>query len=136
MASDLDAARETIESRIKTQWEAGLNTTIVWPDVATPPPESGAYIEPDIIWGDGFISTKNGRNEIVGLIAVNVYAPTGSGAGTAYATADAVRDMLNRVEVAGVRFQAPSGPRPIPSAGSRWTQYQISVGFTVEEVVT
>ncbi len=135
MASDLDTARSTIENRIKTLWEAGEDTIIVWPNTPTDPPDTGAWIQPSIIWGDGFMTTKNGRNQIVGVVSINIFAPAGSGTGTLHSTADSVRDMANRVEVTGVRFGAPSGPRIVPSEG-RWIQANVSVPFSVEEVVT
>jgi hypothetical protein len=135
MASALDTARQTIESRIKTQWEAGEDTTIIWPNSPVDPPNTGTWIQPSILWGDGFISTKNGRNQIVGVVNINVYAPAGDGTGNLFSSADSVRDMLNRVEVSGVRFEAPSGPRIVPSPESRWIQANVSVPFTVEETV-
>ena len=52
-------------------------------------------------------------------------------------TCDNVRDMLNRVEVSGVRFGTPSGPSPSLGADeSRWLERVVDVDFTVDEVVT
>ena len=69
MASALDAFRITITNRIKTQWEAGDNTTIIWPNSPKKPPNTGNWIQPSIIWGDAFITTKNGRNRIIGVVS-------------------------------------------------------------------
>ena len=136
MASALDAARQTIQSRIETQWAASDNTKIIWPNDPQDPPNTGNWIQPSIIWGDAFITTKNGRNQIIGVVNINCYAPAGSGTGTLTDTADSVRDMINRVEVSGVRFEAPSGPRIVPSPDERWIQANVSVAFAVEETVT
>src|SRR3990167_1199590 len=136
MASALDTARQTIESRIKTLWAADENTTIIWPNDPRDPPASGTWIESTILWGDGFVSTKNGRNTIAGGVSVNVFGQAGNGFGPVTQSADGVRDMINRVEVSGVRFGAPSGPRTVPNPGSKWVQANLSVPFSVDETVS
>ena len=138
MASDLDAARDTIEARIKTLWAVGLNTKIAWENIKTDPPNTGAWIKVNILWGDTELSTKNGRNTTVGLVQIGVFAPSDTpGTGLLHTTADAVRDMFNRLEVSGVRFGTPSGP--MPGAGtedSRWLERIVDTPFTVDEIVT
>ena len=138
MASALDTARKTIEARIKTLWEAGQNTTIAWENRKTDPPNTGAWIKVNVLWGETELSTKNGRNTTTGLVQITVFSPSNTpGTGLLHTTADAVRDMFNRIEVTGVRFGTPSGP--MPSAGpeeTRWLQRVVSTPFTVDEVVT
>ncbi len=136
MASALDTARDTIEARVKTQWEAGLNTTIAWENIKTDPPATGAWIKVNILWGETELSTKNGRNTITGVLQISVFSPSETpGTGLLHATADAVRDMVNRIEVTGVRFGTPSGPKPAVASG-RWLQRVVDIPFTVDEVVT
>lgn len=138
MASALDTARKTIEARINTLWAAGLNTTIAWENKKTDPPNTGSWIKVNIVWGDTELSTKNGRNTTTGLVMITVFSPSNTpGTGLLHTTADAVRDMLNRIEVSGVRFGTPSGP--MPGAGtdeSRWLERVVSTPFTVDEIVT
>ena len=138
MASALDAARATIWDRIKTLWAAGLNTTIAWENIKTDPPNTGAWIKVDILWGDTELSTKDGRNTTTGLVQITVFSPSDTpGVGLLGTTADAVRDMFNRLEVSGVRFGTPSGP--MPGAGtedSRWLERIVDTPFTVDEIVT
>ena len=136
MASALDTARVTIEGRIKTLWEAGEDTPILWPNDPAAPPESGTWIQPTILWGDGFVQTKNGRNQIIGVLSINVFGDAGKGTGALNQAADSVRDLANRVEVSGVRFGVPSGPRPIPSPDTKWVQANVRVPFSVDEIVT
>jgi hypothetical protein len=136
MASALDTARAAIEGRIQTLWALSDNTTIAWPNQPTSPPATGTWIQPTILWGDGFIQTKNGRNTIAGLLNINVYGEPGKGWGPVSQTGDSVRDLVNRVEVSGVRFGAPSGPRPVPSPDLKWVQANVRIPFTVDEVVT
>ncbi|HLE03969.1 MAG TPA: hypothetical protein VI729_05060 [Anaerolineales bacterium] len=135
MASALDAARVTIESRIKTLWAADENTTIIWPNDPKDPPASGTWIEPAIVWGDGFLSTKDGRQMITGVVSINVFGQAGNGFGPVTQSADSVRDMVNSVEVSGVRFGVPSGPRRIPNPESKWVQANVRVPFSVDETV-
>ena len=138
MASDLNSARDTIEARIKTLWEAGLNTKVAWENIKTDPPNTGAWIKVNILWGDTELSTKNGRNTTTGLIQIGVFSPSNTpGTGLLHTVADAVRDMFNRLEVSGVRFGTPSGP--MPGAGtedSRWLERIVDTSFTVDEIVT
>jgi len=135
MASALDTARVTIESRIKTLWAADENTTIIWPNDPKDPPASGTWIEPAIVWGDGFLSTKDGRQTITGVVSINVFGQAGNGFGPVTQSADSVRDMVNSVEVSGVRFGVPSGPRRIPNPESKWVQANVRVPFSVDETV-
>ncbi len=136
MASALDTARKTIEARVKTQWEAGLDTTIAWENKKTDPPATGAWIKVNILWGTTELSTKNGRNTIPGVLQIAVFSPSDTpGMGALHTTADAVRDMVNRLETSGVRFGTPSGPKPAAASG-RWLQRVVDIPFTVDEVVT
>ena len=137
MASALDTARATIEARIKTLWVAGLNTTIAWENKKTDPPNTGAWIKVNILWGDTALSTKNGRNTTTGLLQISVFAPSNTpGTGLLHTVGDAVRDMLNRVEVSGVRFGTPSGPMPGGGEDERWLERIVDTPFTVDEIVT
>lgn len=131
MASALDTARQVIEGRLNTNWSA---TKIAWPNVAFSPSSGEAWIQPSLLWGEGFVSTKTGRNAVHGVLHINVFVPRGTGTGVALSYADDLRDLFNRLEVSGVRFDAPSGPQP--QAGDEdWAQVAVTVGFTVEEVV-
>jgi len=133
MSSALDTARATIETDIASSWSA---TPIIWPNEPTSPPETGRWIQPWILWGDGFLSTKNGRNTVVGVLNINVYAPAGSGTGELFGTADSARDLFNRMETGSVRFGAPSGPRIVPNPDSKWIQAAVTIPFTVDEIVS
>jgi len=135
MSSALDTARATVEELIRANW-TNPTTTIAWPNVPFTPPETGVYIAPHVLWGRGAISTKNGRNTVVGSLSVNVYSRRAAGGGPAHQSADDLRDLVNRVETSGVRFGAPSGPTEVPSADAAWVQYNVSVPFSVDEIVT
>jgi hypothetical protein len=132
MSTIIDSAREAIEARIASQW---ANSRIRWPNVPYAPPNNKSWLSVSVLWGDGFIQTKNGRNTVVGVLDLNVYVPVGQGDGTLAELCDDARDMVNRLEVSGVRFDAPSGPRLSVDAGSKWRQGTISCSFSTDEEI-
>jgi len=132
MATTIDDARAAIEARIAAQW---ANTRIRWPNVHYTPPDDQSWLSVDILWGDGTVATKNGRNVIVGVLNLNVFVPAGQGDGALAELCDDARDMINRWSGSGVRFSAPSGPRLSLSADSKWRQGTVTCGFTMDEEV-
>ena len=130
MSTVIDSARDAIEARIAAQW---ANTRIRWPNVHYTPPDDDSWLSVDVLWGDGFIQTKNGRNTLIGVLNLNVFVPTGTGGGDLAELCDDARDMINRLEVSGVRFGAPSGPRF--SVDGKWRQGTVSVAFSTDEEV-
>lgn len=134
MASAIDAARQTIEARIVAQW--GATTPIGFLNTSFTPPKTGGWLEPSIIWGDGIASTMGAvgsggaRNTITGLLQMNLFIQSGEGAGLLTRLADTARDMINRLEVSGVRFDVPSGPTIITEE-----QSAVRVGFTIDELL-
>jgi len=135
--SETDDARKVIELRLESNIASGSDIPIAWDNVPfEPPADAESFIEPVILWGEGGLSTKNGRNTIVGVLNINVYVVAGKGYGPMYTIADEIRDIYNRVEVAGVRFGVPSPARSVVSGSdSRWVQGNISIPFTVDEVL-
>ncbi len=134
MASDLDAARATIDGIMTS---LGTASQIAREGVKFDPPETGVWFRPIIIWGESFISTKNGRNTITGIVQISVYAPPNPpGMGALFTACDGVRDLINRIESSGVRFAAPSGPQPAREEETRWMERVIDADFTVDEIVT
>jgi hypothetical protein len=132
MATTVDDARATIEARIAGQW---ANSRIRWPNVHYTPPSEDSWLSVDILWGDGFLATKNGRNTLIGVVNLNVFVPVGNGDGTLAELCDDARDMLNRWSGSGVSFDAPSGPRFSTGTDSKWRQGTVSCGFQVDEEV-
>jgi hypothetical protein len=126
----IDSTSVAIEARVAAQW---ANDRIAWPNVHYEPPDDDSWLAVDILWGDGFIQTKNGRNTLVGVLNLRVYVPTGTGEGTLGQLCDDARDMINRLEVSGVRFDAPSGPRF--SVDGKWRQGTVSCAFSTDEVI-
>ena len=137
MASATDTARATIEGRLKTNMASGSGTAIAWPNVPFEPPDKlESFIESVILWGEGSGITKNGRNTLVGVLNINVFSIAGRGFGPLNTIADEIRDIFNRVEVSGVRFGIPTAANPATSDKTKWVQGNISIPFTVDEVLT
>jgi hypothetical protein len=132
MSTIVDDTRAAIEGRVASNWG---NTRIRWPNVAYTPEEGKTWLAVDIRWGDGFIATKNGRNRLIGVLFLTVFAPVGRGDGAISELADDARDLVNRLEVSGVRFVAPSGPSFSTETATKWRQAQVTCGFSVEEEV-
>lgn len=128
----IDTARAAIEARIADQW---ANDRIRWPNVHYTPPDHESWLSVDIIWGDGTIATKDGRNLLVGILNLNIFVPVGTGGGTLADLCDDARDMVNRWSGSGVIFGAPSGPRFSIGADNKWRQATIMAAFTTEEEV-
>ncbi len=134
MASDLDTARATIDGLMTS---LGTSAQIARENVKFDPPETGVWFRPVIIFGETFISTKPGRSTITGIVQISVYVPSDTpGMGTMITACDGVRDLINRIESSGVRFNAPSGPQPAREEETRWIERVIDVDFTVDEIVT
>jgi len=129
----IDTARAAIEARIAAQW---ADTRIRWPGQHYTPPDDKSWLAVDIVWGDGIMLTKNGRNSLVGVLYLNIYVPVGTTGGRVLAElCDDARDMINRWSGSGVVFEAPSGPRLSVMADSKWRQATITAAFTIEEEV-
>lgn len=136
MASALKAAQVAILTRFKTEWAD--RTPVAWPNVVSTPPEAGPWVRFDIVWGDAEATTMGPagkmRNTIPGVVFVNVFAAPGKGRGVLNDTADDVRDVFNRLEVSGVRFNVPSGPEPV-RGDPEWEQAVVRIPFSVDELV-
>ena len=132
MASAIDTAQLAILAQFRTEW--GTTTKIAWPNKGFTPPDDEPWVELDILWGDGFLETMNGRNRLYGIIQISVYGLRGEGRGALIGHCDTARDVFNRWDGSGVRCGAASAPKPVPD--DEWDRAVISVPFEYEEVVT
>jgi hypothetical protein len=131
VASAIDTAQQAIEARFDGQW--GTTSEVAWPNVDFTPPSNDDWVKIDIVWGDGFMETMNGRNRLYGIIQVSVYVPRGAGRGTLLSRTNTARDVFNRWDGSGVRCKASSPPQPIPDP--QWDRADISTAFDYEETV-
>ena len=89
-----------------TEWAAA--TPIAWDNWSTDPPEIDAaephWLNAKLVFGQGELMTKNGRNTLSGFLQVSVFGPAdeGMGGGSSkgiFQYADDVRDIFNRVTI-------------------------------------
>lgn len=132
-------ARRIIEEHV-----AGIyaNVQVSWPNAPFDPPENTYWVKSDIIWGDGFMWTKDGRveglNLVVGVLQLAYYQPRDTGDGDLYDLVQLARPFLNRKRLfAGddpLQFTASSGPRV--SFEESWRVLTMSTPFSFVETVT
>jgi hypothetical protein len=143
--SNTAAAEIAIHTLIATAWNypADPKTPVQWPNVNFDPPDPGKgpaeWIKIDIAWGDGEAITMGAagqgsrRNTLAGVLFISGFTPKNTAYGPLLAHMDAMRDVLNRVAVSGVRFGVPSAPKQVDD--ERWAMLQITCGFTVDELI-
>lgn len=132
----LEEARKAIEAEISDGWSA---TPIAWPNRPFSTVSVTAYIRPIIIWGRAVRLTigSGGINRVTGLLSVDIFTQRGTGRGTALGYVDDVRDLFNRVTIAGipdVRFKAPTGAVPFPATGEAWGMVNVAMPFELDEI--
>lgn len=135
MASGLEAARKTIETRIEQQWvewDGSPRTPIEMPGRPFRPPAGGKWLQVHLLWGNAEAAAMGGLNEVIGVVNLNVFGPKDKGYGALLKLVDAARNMLNRVVVSGVRFGVPSGPDVVVSEAA-YAQMNVSVPFSLDE---
>lgn len=145
MASDLKSKAGAVLKRIEENWDTDA-VPISWPGRPFDPPD-GPWMRVTILWGDGTIATIGGagsgaENDIAGVLVAQLFDRPGGGAGAIESYADDFRDLFNRIEVEGVRFDAPSGPKAGPGRANigpetdeRWIQRTVDVPFEAEDEI-
>jgi hypothetical protein len=132
VASAIDTAQLAILARFDAQW--GTTTDIAWPNVEFVPPDAKTWVQLDILWGDGFMETMNGRNRMYGVIQISVNGLKGVARSDLITKVNTARDVFNRWDGSGVSCGAASPPRPVPD--DEWDRAVISIPFDYSEVVT
>ena len=149
MASATNTHASTIEDRIKDASTLGTFFTGIhkgrWYDVAVAwegmpfDPPDGIWFRVSILWGDSFLQTQGspgGANTLVGVLSFQCFDQPGNGTGRLYDLADVLRDLFNRNTVSGIRFDAPSGPKPATRDEDGWDGVIVDIPFEVDETVT
>ena len=113
-------------------------TPIGYPDADFAPPDSGAWAEVSVLWGDAEWSTQGGRNEIVGTVVVQLFDEPGGGYGRIKGHAAVARSIFNRATIGGAIFSVPSAPVRIdarPEDRKPAIQINVTAPFVIEETV-
>src|SRR3954468_14462128 len=101
MSSNLSAVTKALYTYFNTEWAD--TTPICWPNASFIAPTDEPWIDVRISWGDGegVSMAPTNRNTLVGVLYVNCYCVEDEGQGEMMDVSDQVRDLFNRIEVAG-----------------------------------
>tara|TARA_R100001082_G_scaffold111077_1_gene93224 strand:- start:5528 stop:5953 length:426 start_codon:yes stop_codon:yes gene_type:complete len=134
-ATDLNTVRSTIEDRIKAELATTPPVAVVFQNVPYTPTPNSSWCQCVLTFNSTSYLTQGAAtassNRIDGLVTLNVFTPKGSGGGANFTIGKRLRDLFNRIEVSGVRFDAPTGPQIIANAVPEG-YYQTSLSITFE----
>jgi hypothetical protein len=135
MSSTLNDVRAAIEGRIATQMAIAPIYPVSYANVPFTPPNNTPWLQVFIRFGDNAYATllptgNVGFNRQNGTLVVNIYTPVGAGAAANYTIAERIKDLFDRVTVAGVIFDAASGPAQVtPASPEPYFQTQLTITF-------
>ena len=131
---DLNVVRSIIEKRLAESLALNPPVPVVFNNMAFDTKGKDTFVQCLTSFGAGEYLTQDlSGNNMVGLIVLNVFTEEGVGAGSNFTVCTRIRDLFNRVDVSGVRFDAPIGPEIMtPSLGSKF-QTQMRITFSIFE---
>lgn len=134
MTSTYNNVRAVIEGRIATEMASSPALSVAFPNVPFTPTDSESWIKVSLQFEDSNYFTLRGPNpgfnRQAGIVVLDVFTAIGVGAGANYTITERIKDLFDRINVSGVKFDAPSGPTVIePAAPAAYFQTQVSVTF-------
>jgi hypothetical protein len=135
MSSTYNDVRAAIEQRIAAEIAAGPVYPVSYQNAPFTPPNNTPWLQVFIRFGDNAYATLlpptgDGMNRQNGVVTINVFTPIGNGTGANYIIAERMKDLFDRQTVAGIIFDAASGPAPItPASPEPYFQTQLTVTF-------
>ena len=138
-AADLNTIRATIEARLATELAGSPVIPVVFHNMPYTPTPNSSWVQCQTQFGANEFLTQGGTsdsdNRIVGLVIFNIFSAAGVGPGANYVIGKRVRDLYNRINVSGVYFDAPEGPKALTPAPEGYFQTQVRVTFEfIEEL--
>ena len=130
-ATNLNTIRSTIEKRLSDELQSGPSVPIVFQNVSFTPPKNKSWCQCNVGFSSSSYEAMGGLNLITGLVSVNIFTAKGRGAGPNLIIGKRIRDLYNRINVSGVRFDPPIGPE-VMSAASPEGYFQTQVRMTFE----
>jgi hypothetical protein len=133
------AAEQDLRKFFSDRWTATFPNTPIFAEnqkVTPPSPvditsrvdlEKNCYVKLNLLWGESQQADINGENprfRTVGVIVVQLFAPSGYGTGAPMDFADAVASMFRRLRLGGMLFRSPHVTK-VGDTGDGW--YQINV---------
>ena len=139
MAASLNTIRATIENRLATELALSPAIPVVFNNVSYSPTPNSSWVQCLLSFGANNYLTLGGTagsdNRIIGVTVLNIFTPSGVGAGANFTIAKRVRDLYNRINVSGVYFDAPIGPEVVSASPEGYFQTQVRVTFEfIEEL--
>jgi len=139
-ALDLNTIRSAIEGRVATELASSPAIEVVFHNMPyTPTPES-SWCQCLVSFGGSEYLTQGGTsdsdNQLFGVLVINIFTAKGVGPGGNFTIGKRIRDLYNRVNVSGVRFDPPTGPEVVAvPAPEGYFQTQVTMTFdTFEEL--
>ena len=135
-ATDLNAVRATIESRLATELASSPVIPVAFHNMPYTPTPGSSWCQCLVSFAGSSFETMDSVNLITGVVLINIFSAAGVGAGANLTIGKRIRDLYNRINVSGVRFDSPTGPEVIASANPEgYFQTQVRCTFeTFEEL--
>ena len=133
-AADLNSVRATIEGRLATELADSPVIPVVFHNMAYEPTPNSSWVQCLLSFGSStYLShggTTNSKNQLPGVVVINIFSAKGVGPGANYVIGKRVRDLYNRINVSGVHFDPPIGPEVVAAPSPEgYFQTQVRVTF-------
>lgn len=134
MTSSYNDVRAAIEGRIATEMALSPAYPVSYQNVPFTPPNDSPWVQVFVQFGDNnyatLLSPSTGKNRQNGLVLINIFTPSGFGAGANFTIAERLKDLFDRQTVSSIIFDAASGPAQVEaSAPEAYFQTRLSVTF-------
>tara|TARA_R100000152_G_scaffold18346_1_gene10119 strand:- start:2969 stop:3394 length:426 start_codon:yes stop_codon:yes gene_type:complete len=139
-ATDLNTVRATVEGRLATELASSPVIPVAFHNMPYTPTPNSSWCQCLVSFAGSSFETMGGTtdstNLITGVVLINIFSAAGVGPGANLTIGKRIRDLYNRVNVSGVRFDSPTGPEVIASANPEgYFQTQVRCTFeTFEEL--
>ena len=114
-ATDLNTVRATIEARLATELASSPVIPVAFHNMPYTPTPGSSWCQCLVSFAGGSFETMDSVNLITGVVLINIFSAAGVGPGANLTIGKRIRDLYNRVNVSGVRFDPPTGPEVIAS---------------------
>lgn len=145
MTSAYAEIRATIESCIAAEMAKSPSYPVSYQNVPFKPPNNSPWLQIVILFGDSTYATlvgpSAGFNKQNGTLTINVFTPSGIGAGNNFTIVERMKNLFHRQTISQIVFDAASGPSTVAanvietgaSAGSAlasaYFQTQLTITF-------
>jgi hypothetical protein len=134
MSSTYNDVRAAIEGRIAAELAKSPAYPVSYQNVPFTPPNNAPWLQASMRFGDNAYATllapTTGFNRQNGVLTVDVFTPKGAGTAANFTIAERVKDLFDRQTVAGIIFDAASGPAQVtPPAPAAYYQTQLTITF-------